>query len=41
MSVFLRGQYLTYSVGDLDERVVDGNNLDVITVDGVTEDLIC
>ena len=34
------GQYLTYSVGDLDEGVVDGNNVDVITVDGVTEDLI-
>lgn len=26
-------------VGDVDERVVDGNDLDVITVDGVTEDL--
>ena len=28
----------TYSVGDLDEGVVDGNNVDIITVDGVTED---
>lgn len=32
-------EIITYSVGDVDEGVVDSNNLNVITVDGVTEDL--
>lgn len=36
--LFVLPQQYTYSVGDLDEGVVDGNNVDVITVDGVTED---
>lgn len=30
---------VTYSVGGLDEGVVDGDNVNVTTVDGVTEDL--